>query len=109
MKNEDFNLIIKERINKVQDLLIKKSEEYVRGNDRFHNFTVGANLTGETKEKVLWGFLIKHIVSVQDIINDINNTKKIPRKEIVSEKIGDCLTYLLILEALIEERRNNNE
>jgi hypothetical protein len=103
----NFDLTINNRLDYVKDLLITKSKEYVRGNSKFHNFDRASALTGECREKVLWGFLLKHIISIQDMINDMNSNKDfIPDKKIVSEKITDNILYLLLLEASINDKRN---
>lgn len=101
-----FEEVITNRINYIQDLLITKSKEYVGEKSKFHNFDRAASLTGDCREKILWGYLLKHIVSIQDIINDINTTGTLPSKEKLSEKISDFTLYGLILEASIENKRD---
>ena len=105
---ERFNECIDNRLEKCKELLLVKGVEYRRDNNPYHNFNVGSKFTGESSEKVLYGFLLKHLISLQDIINDIN-VGKLPSKEIIEAKVSDIINYMLILEALIEERRNNNE
>lgn len=39
-----------------------------------------------------------------DIIEDIDKT--IPLQSVTDEKIGDCINYLLLLEASIADKRN---
>lgn len=105
---ERFNECIDNRLEKCKELLLVKSVEYRRNNNPYHNFNVGSKFTGESSEKVLYGFLLKHLISLQDIVNDIN-VGKLPSKEIIEAKVSDIINYMLILEALIEERRNNND
>lgn len=102
---DDFTKVINNRIEHIRDLMIVKGQEYVRNNDRFHNFNIGSALTGECREKVLWGFLLKHIISTQDIINDINKTGELPSKKLIAEKVSDVLCYFLLLECSIEAKR----
>jgi hypothetical protein len=102
----NFDLTINNRLDYVKGLLLVKAKEYVRNNNRFHSFDRGSALTGECREKVLWGFLLKHIISIQDMINDINETGDLPSKELVSEKAGDAISYLLLLEASINDKRD---
>lgn len=106
--NERFNDCIDNRLNDCKKLLLVKSLEYRRNDNPYHNFNVGAKFTGESSEKVLYGFLLKHLISLQDIVNDVNESK-LPSKEIIAAKVSDIINYMLILEALIEERRNNND
>ena len=49
---------------------------------------------------------VKHDVSVDDIIDGLAQGI-VPPKEMVAEKIGDSINYLLLLEGLIEEERAN--
>lgn len=106
--NQRFNDCIDNRLNECKELLTVKSVEYRRNGNPYHNFNVGAKFTGESSEKVLYGFLLKHLISLQDIVNDVNENK-LPSKEIIAAKVSDIINYMLILEALIEERRNSNE
>lgn len=95
--------LFKKGINKtifdLHEILTVKSAEYWRNDNPFHNFETGARITGEYPEKVLYGFLLKHLVSLQDIINDLPK-KKVPKK-IIDEKITDITIYLLVLKELL--------
>ena len=39
---------IKKTLEDLENLLVKKGAEYVRNNDKFHNFNEGAKITGQT-------------------------------------------------------------
>lgn len=110
MQSKDFNIIIETRLSECRRILIEKAKEYAKGDvDKLHNFNKASEITGECREKVLFGFALKHLVSVMDIINDMNNSKTyIPSRELTSEKIGDLINYLLLLEASIEDARNKD-
>lgn len=43
---------------------------------------------------------IKHFVSVQDIIEDLEYDVK-PTRELLDEKVGDAIVYLILLKALM--------
>ena len=90
-------------LQKIRDLLIVKGNEYRRNNDVYHNFNVGAKISGQIPEKVLQGFLLKHLVSYQDMLNDIE-ANKLPKIETVEEKMNDILVYFLIQKAQILNR-----
>ena len=47
----------------------------------------------------------KHLVSIIDIKNEV--LYKLPSKEKLREKLGDMRNYLILLEALITERIEN--
>ena len=109
MNNEEFMDILNTRLGKIREVLGEKAKEYVRNNDRLHNFNLGSQLSGEIREKVLWdGYALKHLVSVYDIIDDMENGY-IPTKEHVDEKVGDLINYLILLEACIEQTRKEEE
>lgn len=103
MKNERFDIAVKKTLEDIEQLLTVKGLEYRRNNNVYHNFDVGAGITGETPEKVLHGFLLKHLISAQDIRNDIG-LGVLPTAEKVEEKWNDILVYFLIEKAMILER-----
>jgi len=88
--------------------LLVKGLEYVRNNDRFHNFNRVAELERITPTRALQGMLDKHIVSYLDIIDDIDEGK-LPTIAHIEEKIGDLVVYLLLQEALIKDRISKTE
>jgi hypothetical protein len=98
-----FEAQVKSTLAKIESLLITKGREYQRNNDVFHNFNQGSNKTGKTPEEVLKGFLLKHEISVDDMIQDIS-TGKLPKLETVEEKLNDILVYNIILKCMIISR-----
>jgi len=101
---ENFDKVVKARVDKILKVLASKGAEYSgSGDDRLHNFKVAARISGETPEKSLWGMLMKHVVSVIDIIDDLDRGI-VASKERVDEKVGDTINYLILLEGLLEER-----
>lgn len=106
MKTEEFNKLIEYRLNECKRVLIEKAKEYAKGDeDRLHNFNRAAAITGQSRERCLFGFALKHLVSVMDIIDTIEEGD-IPRRDLTQEKIGDLINYLLLLEASIEDKRD---
>jgi len=105
---QEFDILVQQRVQKVQQTLVVKGKEYRRNNDPLHNFRVGARVSNTTEEKVLWGFALKHYISFLDILNDIENGN-LPKEETVDEKIGDLINYLILCEASIKEKINNNK
>lgn len=107
-QEERFDTQVEATLQEIRDLLIVKGVEYRRNNDVYHNFNQGARITGETPEKVLYGFLLKHLVSMADIRNDISSGIEInPDK--VKEKWTDALVYLVIEKCMILDRIENQE
>lgn len=110
MKQEEFiDQIVNKRIEHCKALLLgEKNAEYSRGNDRLHNFKVAAAMDGESPAKALWGMWKKHIVSVRDIVSDME-AGILPSKQKVEDKMSDMINYALLLEAVIEEARANQK
>jgi hypothetical protein len=96
MTNEQFENLMDAAIAQERATLINKAGEYASDADRFHNFYAGAAISGQTPARTLWGFLVKHLVSVRDIVDGRKADRAMLR-----EKIGDCRNYLVLLEGLL--------
>jgi len=108
MNTTQFDIVIEHRLSECRKVLIEKAKEYAKDeDDKLHNFNRAAQVTGECREKALFGFFLKHLVSVMDIIDEMNKDH-IPNRSLVEEKIGDSINYLLLLEASIEDKRNKS-
>lgn len=105
MTEKEFQDVLTTRLTKIKETLSSKAEEYATDNDKLHNFNVGARLTGQTRERVLWGFAIKHYISFLDILDSLDKGK-LPTEAIVDEKIGDLINYLVLVEASLKDRLN---
>lgn len=101
---EEFAEMCKERLDKCTNLLLgAKNVEYSRKRDKLHNFKKSARIDLETPERALWGMWKKHITSISDMIDDIDNGI-IPTEKILDDKFTDNINYTLLLEGLIRER-----
>ena len=100
MNNEEFNRVIKEQIDRSMQTLVHKAAEYATDVDRLHNFKVAAELQGKTPRESLAGMMAKHTVSVYDMCMD---DETIYDSDMINEKIGDHINYLLLLRAIFEE------
>src|SRR4030043_803807 len=106
MNTEEFNKLLEERIEKTREILGRKASEYASDEDRLYNFREAGRQLKITPEKALQGIKIKHDVSVDDLIDmTAKNDLKITI-ELINEKIGDSINYLILLEALLKERIN---
>jgi len=103
MKNETFQKILEERIRKMRFTLAAKADEYASDADRLHNFRRAAAVLGCSSVRALLGMWSKHLVSVLDIVDAVENEKSVP-EGMIDEKIGDAVNYLVLLEALLRER-----
>lgn len=100
----DFEELVEARIGKCAQTLDLKAGEYAADSDRLHNFKVAGALQGCSPERALLGMWTKHIVSVVDIVREIEDGK-LPTEQLIHEKLTDVINYAYLLEALIEERR----
>ena len=107
MTEQEFDALVEKRLDLTREVLITKGKEYRRNSDPLHNFNVASKLNNTTREKALWGFATKHLVSFLDMLDDIENNK-LPKKEYVDEKIGDLINYLILCEASIKDRMIND-
>ena len=49
-------------------------------------------------------YLCKHLESIQSILKKL--PEEVPRYELINEKFGDAINYLIIIEGLLKERVN---
>jgi hypothetical protein len=107
MTEQEFDALVEKRLDLTREVLIIKGREYRRNSDPLHNFNMASKLNNTTREKALWGFATKHLVSFLDMLDDIEKNK-LPKKEYVEEKIGDLINYLILCEASIKDRMIND-
>ena len=104
MNQKDFAELLDRRIAQMRETLDKKSAEYST-EDKLHNFKAAAALDGETPEQALWGMVKKHLVAVIDAVGwTAKDGDARLTREFLDEKIGDCINYFVLLEALFVER-----
>lgn len=102
MKREEFTNRVEKRIDLIRQTLLTKHKEYANDDNVFRNFDEaagGLSLHG-TSSEVLWSYMTKHLVSIKDIVAD----KKPVDTAVVSEKIGDVINYLILLEAMLNQQ-----
>ena len=99
MTTERFNEVVKEQLERIEKLLVKKQAEYNLDADRLSVFKHGASMSKETPEQVLYGFLLKHLISQADMIS----TGEKYTKELWLEKVTDIMNYNILLLGLLED------
>lgn len=102
-ESEFFDKTVTERCDKIKHILTVKGKEYVRNGDKLHNFNRGADISGQTRERVLHGFLLKHLISYFDILDDLDKGN-VPSDAVIDEKLGDIITYFVIQEVSLKQR-----
>lgn len=106
MRASDFNRILKGQLQKVSDILGTKASEYASDVDRLQNFKTAAALKHISPREALGGMMVKHTVSIYDMID---SGKDYPI-ELWDEKITDHINYLILLKAIVvDERRNRSQ
>ena len=101
-REQQFEAIIANTIHELQELLLIKGKEYRRDNNPYHNFEIGSIIEQKTREEVLQGFLLKHLISVKDMRNDLKQGI-FPTENKVNEKYNDILIYFMIEKAMMIE------
>ena len=110
MTLSEFKELCDNRIAHCMNIMLgEKNEEYARGGDKLHNFKVAGRYDNESPDRALWGMLKKHLVSIQDIINDVDGGGVCPSREMVDAKVSDYINYGLLLEGLLHERREGGD
>ena len=103
MTPEQFEKVVLNRCEKIQSVMASKNKEYATDSNKLHNFDKAARISGQTREKALWGMALKHYVSIDDLIENVGKGK-LPSTDLLSEKIGDMVNYLILLEASVMQR-----
>ena len=98
MDTAKFEEILEARLLSIKAVLGSKAKEYAIG-DRLYNFKRAAEIQRTTPQKALAGMLMKHLVSVIDLVEGSIS----PTEYMVNEKIGDAINYLILLEAIFKE------
>ena len=107
MNQQHFQAVVESRIERTLELLGVKGKEYARGGDRLSNFKRAASIKRETVEKAWLGIWSKHLVSILDMIDDVQAGCSPAPFAQWQEKIGDTIVYMILLEAIEEERQLN--
>ena len=106
MTRKDFKeKIVERRIKLIQEVLESKGNDYAENSDQFRSFNLGSKFSlHETPDAVAWEFLVKHLQSVHQMVDDYEKKRKVPTEEYIDEKIGDCINYLILLEGLLKDK-----
>jgi hypothetical protein len=100
MNAQTFDKILNERLEKIRYVLGVKGKEYALNGDMLHNVNEAGRINGMTSAQGLWGIATKHLVSVMDLVFG-----RLPAtEEMVNEKIGDLINYLILLEAVLKDK-----
>ena len=111
---DKYKTTINNMIAYCQDLINDKLIQYANKNDVFKTFNEAAELQEILPEQALFGMMAKHIGSIRNMLDKIekdiysmtvNDAEGAEYSlDVWKEKIGDNITYLLILYAMISSR-----
>lgn len=81
----------------IKKVLSIKAKEYRRNNNPLEFFDNGVIKTNNrlSREEVIYGFALKHTLSIDDLRNDIKKGV-LPSRELIDEKFGDAINYLIL-------------
>ena len=99
MKAKDFNELVDRQLERIKTVLCRKEGEYNLEEDRLGFFKRAAGLAQETPEQALYGFMLKHLVSLSDMVQ----SGKAYSEALFEEKITDIENYLLLLLGLLKD------
>ena len=100
MDVKTFAEIFEEQFAQSDSMLNSKRKEYAGEKvDVLHNFRKAAHLEGTTLREALAGVMVKHTVSLYDMMHEDH----LRPMEVWDEKITDHLNYLILLKAIVIE------
>jgi arsenate reductase-like glutaredoxin family protein len=114
METKKFDIILATIFDNCKKVLCSKGREYQNtekdDTNVFANFERAGLDLGMNKEEVLWVYFAKHKDSISKFIKDMRNKSIFEIEENLSEPIDgrilDAINYLLLLQAMISERRD---
>lgn len=106
MDNDDFEYIVDHQLELCCNTLKAKNDAYAANGDVFNNFKQAGTLTYQDPKISLAGMMVKHTVSLYDMISSDDRIYTIPEWE---EKITDHINYLLLLKGLIVEQEQDRK
>ena len=109
MDQKTFNAYTNSLLSQAAKVRNAKMVEYEAETDRLANFRKASNLSGVTVPEAIAGMMVKHTVSIYDMIegefNRFNVDPPYPI-ELWREKLIDQINYLLLLYGAIREERD---
>jgi len=109
MHQKIFNRFVKHIVNKCIKTLITKALNnpgYSSTTDRLSHFKYAGEVQNTTPERACLGMAVKHFISIREMLYSLDNPSNIKNinKEIVDEKMGDYINYMIFIWALLYER-----
>ena len=103
MNKKEFDAHLSAVFTRTREVLQHKRNEYANDIDVFQSFKQGIGISYQkTPEGVAWEYMSKHLESIKQIIKEIETVE--PTMDKVSEKFGDAINYLVIIEGMLKDR-----
>ena len=104
--HDRWNKMIEETFEEVRHLAKAKGGEYSGDVDRLLNFRRNGAALGLPMETI-WGvYAAKHWDALMQYIRDLQENKQRERLESIDGRIRDLIVYLLLFQAMVDERHN---
>jgi hypothetical protein len=98
-----FKCFLQGIFNRTENTFLRKRNEYANDQDVFISFKKGKDFSFHNEsEQVAYGYLCKHLESIRSMLEKLPD--KEPDENLINEKFGDAINYLIIIEGLLIER-----
>jgi hypothetical protein len=102
MNKIEFKKLIRDQFKRIEELTASKGEEYSQSSDQLANFRRQSWELDLPAEKVLLVYLNKHLDSIRAYATHPDSATM---SEPIDGRIDDAILYLLLLKAMVVERR----
>ena len=99
-----YDQIVKETVDKIVELGVKKGGEYAGDVDRLANFRRNGDAAGVPMELIWRIYVSKHWDAIMQYERDLRTGKTRPRMEGLDGRVDDIIVYLLLFKAMLLER-----
>jgi len=104
MQLDKFKSLLQHIYRRTDETFDIKRDEYANDVDVFKSLKNGTAFSFQSEpEQVAWNYLAKHLESIQSILSKLPDEE--PSVELINEKLGDAINYLIIIEGLLRERK----
>lgn len=102
MTNEVFYQLMKDVFSKAEAIAKTKGADYTKGSeDALANFKEGGKDVAVEPIKVCWIFMNKHYQAITNYVKTNGQSESEP----IEERIKDAINYLVLMQALIVEKK----
>ena len=104
MNQKAFITLLEKIFDRTRQVLARKRNEYIHNQDVFSSFKKGTQMSFHSMpEKVAWEYACKHLESIKSMLDNIDKGQE-PDAELINEKFGDAINYLILIEGMLKDR-----